>query len=187
VITADVTQAELDAKEDGLGVPATDGQVLTSTHAGVRSWEDAKVKGIKDQNNNNVISYRDWTTSSVMTEVGYVGGYVNIEGVLHDPLVIKNDTAIQALGVGGAPTRNLFSRWPDNAVVLGDENTQTVIRGVSGYEPALRIGAYGSTVDYKIWSDMNKVPVVTDSTETDDNARAINELLSQLQLAGIMG
>jgi hypothetical protein len=35
------TQAALEGKEDDLGLPATDGQVLSSTTAGVRSWVDA--------------------------------------------------------------------------------------------------------------------------------------------------
>ena len=122
---------------------------------------------IKDINGNPIINYHitgnapgDFFDNKTYLYVGFDDCITNIRGTINDPIVLKNNTAIQAWDSTYSKKVNLISRddhtisgLPLDDVILGDGNVRTAIRaGDNTLDPVVRKGAYGSTTDYMIYT-----------------------------------
>lgn len=89
-------QAELDAKENGLGNPSTDGYVLSSDTAGNRSWVEMSggggigdmTKAVYDTNDNGIVDNAELVNGLTVETA------VPVDAVFTD--TIYDDTAVQA-------------------------------------------------------------------------------------------
>ena len=94
--------------------------------------------------------------------VGVAPSGININSTLFNPLKMKNNTALQAWNNDYGEIKNLISRTGidtngggnyNNEVVVGDSDVVTALRATSGFDPVVRKGVYGDTIDYKIHTD----------------------------------
>ncbi len=136
---------------------------------------------------------------------------INIKSTIWDPVMLKNNTAIQAQEVNSSsiPTggfANLISRTGveantplstgvpgtyNNEVIVGDGGVITAIRATSGSDPVVRKGAFGATDDFKILTSENSATVVAGIADpavatAETNANKINEIIINLKNAGLM-
>ncbi len=165
---------------------------------------------------NNILDITpDWDGTPVYPlgnhlRIGANGDYASIDSIIWEPIVLKNDTAIQAvsnpdgLSPAGAVV-NLISRTAtdtntgtpaayDNEVIVGDGGVVTAIRATTGADPVVRKGNYGSTDDHKILTREDiqvgaVIDVIADpsTATTIDIATKVNELIDNLKAAGIVG
>jgi len=96
-------------------------------------------------------------------KIGQAGMGINFDGVMFNPLLMKNNTAIKAYNSNYTDSKNLISRSNDDAntgspslynsdVIIGDETVKTAIRSTNGYEAVIRHGDSGDSTDYLIYS-----------------------------------
>lgn len=118
--------SEVDAKEDSLGNPSSDGQVLSSTAAGVRSWTDQQTGSITVQDEGSELTggaeTLNFTGSGVTASGSGATKTINIPGAAASSVPVQDDgvqvaaspTAINFTGdgvtvsdVGGVATVNI--------------------------------------------------------------------------------
>jgi hypothetical protein len=92
-----------------------------------------------------------------MISIGVDNHIIDIKGTISSPLILKNDTSIQAYDSDYLNKLNLISRTNgvdyDNEVIIGDAGVKTAIRVENNtYDAVIRKGTYGSTTDYLIYT-----------------------------------
>lgn len=99
--------------------------------------------------------------NGVVINIGTSTSAIDIHSTLFKPLKLKNDTAIQAWDNTYNSVKNLVSRTPqdpnisgdyNNDIHIGDSDVLTAIRATSGFDPVVRKGVYGDTIDYKLYT-----------------------------------
>lgn len=105
-------------------------------------------------------------------ELGQAGSAINISSVLFEPLVLKNDTAIQGYDSTYSFKTNMISVSADDKMTVGDGAMPTAIRAVdAAADPVVRQGVFGATTDYKIYHEGNYTPAT--DLDIDTGAQVI--------------
>ncbi len=120
---------------------------------------------------------------------------INIRSVVFEPVVLKNDTSVQAYNADYSNVKNIISRTgnDDNTpitpgdeegtynseVVVGDSEVVTVLRMTDGYNPKVRVGDYGATTDYTLWTEQQQqaAPVPPQDLSTTPTKQEVQAIL----------
>lgn len=119
---------------------------------------------ITTEESENLVSYvhaddnDPYFPNRLIITIGAENSVINFDGMLFEPLVMKNDTAIQGWDKNYSVISNMLSITPDDepVVMLGDGAILTALRSKDDtVQPVVRQGLYGSTTDYEIFHEGN--------------------------------
>jgi hypothetical protein len=187
--SADKIVAELSSKFNKSGDNLTGHMKLDG--GDLTSYNDLNALKVLDTGTGNSHTYLDNKNYAV---IGDTDQLLSLIGTVIEPIILKNETAIQAWDSNFSEAKNILSRWDDGSVVVGEQDLTLALRSDinNNVNPVVRDGAYGTTTDYVIWHEGNrkvsKVNKIADPTTatTEDVANKINELIDALTTAGIM-
>ncbi|MFB6319828.1 beta strand repeat-containing protein, partial [Saccharicrinis sp. FJH54] len=162
-----LAQAEIDSKEDALGNPATNGEVLTSTSTGARSWK----------------TIGSLLSSTTMDNLGDVTDYT---GAGDSTILVYDGTNWQAVKLSGDVVigNSGTTEITEDAVELGTNTTGNYVRSVNDLvADGLKVTGNGEGGDLSI--QLN----VDDSTLTiiDDTVRLMNGAVRASNMKAISG
>jgi len=155
-----LTQTALDLKWDGL---SAFGDMVVDNTVGFKTDATTTVP------NSNILDYGVTSGDPLLADgtalinIAESGVGINLNGVLFNPLLMKNNTALQAYKEDYTEFKNLISRSGiegntgtpalyNSDVTIGDSGVLTVIRETSGFAPVVRKGTFGDTDDFPIYT-----------------------------------
>jgi len=171
-------QTALDGKENSLGNPTTDGNVLTSLIDGTRNWKKL-VGGTNvivnvDDPNNIVFSATSGTTAGILSRAYMTGDTEDVGGTTFYKLQTNKGTVdevtqqVSITGATGAPQTEFLTS------VIGLVHTEDYLIAKGSYNGQLTLATSSNT------GDMRFVIKVFKASATDGSYDPVNDLIAEV-------